>query len=69
MFRHSNPGVICLQETNLGPEMFNLQVDYDVSVPPAGDRTHGAAAIIVSKSTILCCMLLQIYRLLFLRLF
>ena len=52
LLRDSNPGVICLQETKLGPEMFNPGLNYNIfsSAPPAGDRAHGGAAIIVHKS-------------------
>ena len=51
LLRDSNPGVICLQETKLGPEMFNLGLNYNIfSSAPAGDRVHGGAGIIVHKS-------------------
>ena len=52
LLRDSNPGEICLQETKLGPEVFNLGMNYNIfpSAPPAGDRAHGGAAIIVHKS-------------------
>ena len=52
LLRDSNPGVICLQETKLGPEIFNPGLNYNIfsSAPPLGDRAHGGAAIIVHKS-------------------
>ena len=52
LLRDNNPGVICLQETKLGPEMFNPGLNYKIfsSAPPAGDCVHGGAAIIVHKS-------------------
>ena len=52
LLRESNPGVICLQETKLGPEVFNPGLNYNIfsSAPRAGDRTHGGAAIDVHKS-------------------
>ena len=52
LLRDSNPGVICLQETKLGPEVFSPGLKYNIfpSAPPAGDRAHGGAAIIVHKS-------------------
>ena len=52
LLRDCNPGVICLQETKLGPEVFNPGLNYNIfsSAPPAGDRAHGGAAIIVHKS-------------------
>ena len=52
LLRESNPGVICLQETKLGPEVFNPGLNYNIfsSAPPAGDHAHGGAAINVHKS-------------------
>ena len=52
LLRDRNPGVICLQETKLGPEVFNPGLNYSIfsSAPPAGDSAHGGAAIIVHKS-------------------
>ena len=47
-----SPGIICLQETMLGNFLFNPGLNYSIfnSFPPAGDRAHGGAAIIVNKS-------------------
>ena len=47
-----NPGVVCLQETQLGNEVYNPGLNYAMytSVPPPGNRAHGGAAIIVKKS-------------------
>ena len=52
LLRYSNPSIIYLQETKLGPEVFNPELNYNLfsSAPPAGDRAHGGAAIIVHKS-------------------
>ena len=52
LMRDANPGIICLQETKLGPEIFNPGLNYQIftSVPPPGVIAHGGAAIIVSKS-------------------
>ena len=52
LLRDCIPGVICLQETKLGPEVFNPGLNYNIfsSAPPASDRAHGGAAIIVHKS-------------------
>ena len=49
LLRDSDPGVICLQETKLGPELFHPGLNYNIfsSAPPAGDCAHGGAAIIV----------------------
>ena len=47
-----NPGIICLQETMLGNSLYNPGMNFNIfnSPPPLGDRAHGGAAIIVSKS-------------------
>ena len=52
LLKETNPGIVCLQETQLGQEKFNPGLDYEIfsSDPPVGDRAHGGAAIIVSKS-------------------
>ena len=52
MIREHNPGIVCLQETKLGNELYNPGLSYSMynSTPPPGDRAHGGAAIIVSKS-------------------
>lgn len=52
LLRETNPGVICLQETQLDPETFNPGLNYEISTstPTVGDWMHGLAAIIVSKS-------------------
>ena len=67
LLRDNNPGVICLQETKLGPEMFNPGLNYNIfsSAPPAGDRAHGVLLLLfISLYNILHCLLLLIYRLL-----
>lgn len=52
LLRETNPGVICLQETQLDPETFNPGLNYEISTstPTVGDWMHGLAATIVSKS-------------------
>ena len=52
LLKETNPGVICLQETQLGQDKFNSGLNYEIltSNPPVGDRAHGGAAIIMSKS-------------------
>ena len=47
-----NPGIVCLQETKLGNASFHPGMNYVIynSTPPPGDRAHGGAAIITSKS-------------------
>ncbi|MEO1419229.1 MAG: reverse transcriptase family protein [Bacteroidota bacterium] len=52
LMREHNPGIVCLQETKLGNELFNPGLAYCIynSTPPPGDRAHGGAAIIVSKN-------------------
>ena len=52
LLREANPGVVCLQEIQLGLEKFNPGLDYEIftCTPPVGDRAHGGAAIIINKS-------------------
>ena len=47
-----DPGIICLQETKLGLEIYNPGLNYEVfsSVPPPGLHAHGGAAVIVNKA-------------------
>ena len=52
LIRDFNPGIICLQETMLGNSSYNPGMNFNIfnSPPPPGDRAHGGAAVIVSKS-------------------
>ena len=46
-----NPGIVCLQETMLGTELFNPGLNYnifDCAAPVGGCANGGAAAIIKS---------------------
>ena len=52
LLRDANPAIICLQETKLGPAMYNPGLNYQIfsSDPPPGERAHGGAAIIINKT-------------------
>ena len=52
LMHEHNPGIVCLQETKLGNNLFNpgLNFNFFSSTPPPGIHAHGGAGIIVNKS-------------------
>ena len=52
LMHEHNPGIVCLQETKLGNNLFNPGLNYNFyhSAPPPGHHPKGGAAIIIHKS-------------------
>ena len=67
LLRDCNPGVICLQETKLGPVVFNPMLNYNIFsqlLLLVTVRMGELLLLFISLYNILHCLLLLIYRLL-----